>query len=143
MRLFPSSLLKQNKFYLIIKFLLLFFTWNSFSFFFQINSTKLLLNFLFYSKNEKEISTGKNEKIQKGEKLFLENCLACHQNGNNIIIPEKNLKKSILENNGMNNKAAIIYQITNGKNGMPAFGGRLKENEIKEITNYVLTQQWE
>jgi cytochrome c6 len=38
----------------------------------------------------------------------------------------------------MYNQDAIVYQILNGKNGMPAFGGRLNESEIEEIANYVL-----
>ena len=40
----------------------------------------------------------------------------------------------------MNSLSAINYQIVNGKNGMPAFGGRLKEQEIEKITLYVLEQ---
>ena len=40
----------------------------------------------------------------------------------------------------MNSKDAISYQIINGKNGMPAFGGRLKESEIEKIASYVLEQ---
>jgi cytochrome c6 len=38
----------------------------------------------------------------------------------------------------MNTTSAIKYQIINGKNGMPAFGGRLKEIEIEQIAKYVL-----
>ena len=73
-----------------------------------------------------------------GAELFNNNCSVCHLNGNNIIIPEKNLKIETLEANGMNTTSAIRYQIINGKNGMPAFGGRLKEIEIEQIANYVL-----
>ena len=40
----------------------------------------------------------------------------------------------------MNTIDAISYQILNGKNGMPAFGGRLTTNEIKNIANYVLKE---
>ena len=75
---------------------------------------------------------------QRGETLFQLNCSVCHAGGNNIIIPEKNLKKETLEENGMNNLNAIVYQIVNGKNGMPAFGGRLTEKEIQEIATYLL-----
>jgi len=78
------------------------------------------------------------EDYKKGEKLFLSNCSACHTGGNNIIIPEKNLKRETLEANGMYNISAITYQVINGKNGMPAFGGRLEENEIQEIAIYIL-----
>jgi cytochrome c6 len=76
--------------------------------------------------------------IETGKKLFNENCIACHNKGTNVIIPEKNLQKEILERNGMYNMDSIMYQVLNGKNGMPAFGGRLKENEIEEIANYVI-----
>ena len=75
-----------------------------------------------------------------GKKLFQNNCSVCHANGNNLILPEKNLKKQALEINGMNNTIAINYQITNGKNGMPAFNGRLTETEIETITEYVLIE---
>lgn len=78
--------------------------------------------------------------IETGKILFKNNCSVCHLRGNNIIIPEKNLKHSTLEANGMNSKDAISYQIINGKNGMPAFGGRLKESEIEKIASYVLEQ---
>jgi len=76
--------------------------------------------------------------FETGEKLFITHCMACHAGGNNIIIPEKNLKKETLETLGINNQDSIKYQIINGKNGMPAFGGRLKEKEIEEITKYIL-----
>jgi cytochrome c6 len=78
--------------------------------------------------------------LEIGKKLFLSNCNVCHLAGNNIIIAEKNLKKDALELNGMNNVNAIIYQITNGKNAMPAFGTRLKDIEIEAIANYVLNE---
>lgn len=78
--------------------------------------------------------------LETGKELFLKNCAVCHIQGNNVIIPEKNLKKEALEENGMNNINAISYQILNGKNGMPAFGERLKESEIEIIAKYVLEQ---
>ena len=78
--------------------------------------------------------------LEKGEKIFQKNCSVCHENGNNIIIAEKNLKKETLETNGMNSILSISYQVTNGKNGMPAFGGRLKESDIEEVANYILYQ---
>jgi cytochrome c6 len=75
-----------------------------------------------------------------GKKIFQANCSVCHIGGTNIIIPEKNLKKNALEANGMNNLNSISYQIINGKNGMPAFGGRLEEDEIEILASYVLKQ---
>jgi cytochrome c6 len=78
--------------------------------------------------------------LEKGKTLFNLNCTACHQKGENLIIPEKNLKKEILQANGMYSLNAIKYQILNGKNGMPAFGGRLKEKEIEAVAIYVLEE---
>jgi len=83
---------------------------------------------------------GKAHLFEKGEKIFINNCAVCHNGGNNIIIPEKNLKKETLEANGMNTESAIAYQVLNGKNGMPAFGGRLKENDIEAVAIYVLEE---
>ena len=34
----------------------------------------------------------------------------------------------------------LAYQVLNGKNGMPAFGGRLKESEIEAVAIYVLEE---
>ena len=87
-----------------------------------------------------QIQVSNANEIETGRKLFSLNCIACHNNGQNLIIPEKNLKKEALEANGMNTIDAIIYQVLNGKNGMPAFGGRLSEKEIEEIAKYVLKQ---
>jgi len=98
--------------------------------FFYVLST-LLISFYNYQAVE-----GKN--LEKGESIFRSNCSVCHLNGNNIIIPEKNLRKEALEINGMNTLQAVTYQIINGKNGMPAFSGRLKEEDIDEVANYIL-----
>lgn len=78
--------------------------------------------------------------IENGERIFSANCSACHAGGNNVIIAEKTLKKDVLEANGMNSVDAITYQVTNGKNAMPAFGGRLDDGEIEDVANYVLAQ---
>ena len=56
---------------------------------------------------------------------------------------ERLLKREALEENGIDNLDSIIYQILNGKNGMPAFGGRLNDQEIEQIAKYVLKQSTE
>lgn len=76
--------------------------------------------------------------IENGERIFTANCVACHAGGNNVIMPEKTLKKDALNSNGMNTVDAITYQVTNGKNAMPAFGTRLTETEIEDVANFVL-----
>jgi cytochrome c6 len=104
----------------------------------KLNLKIVSISFLVFILFPKICFSLENEKI--GEKLFKANCAVCHLGGNNIIIPEKNLKKDTLEENGMNSVSAITYQIINGKNGMPAFGGRLTEIDIEQIANYVLDE---
>ena len=102
----------------------------------KINVANFLLTLLCFSFSQKVTASS----FEKGENIFLNNCAVCHSGGNNIIIPEKNLKKETLEANGMNTKSAIAYQVLNGKNGMPAFGGRLKETDIEAVSVYVLEE---
>ena len=87
--------------------------------------------------NFKNVSAN-NLKI--GKEIFFKNCMACHKEGLNTILPEKDLKKDTLKYLGLNNFDSIEYQIINGKNNMPAFGGRLTEIEIKAISNYILNE---
>jgi cytochrome c6 len=75
-----------------------------------------------------------------GAKIFSANCAACHAGGNNVIMANKNLKKEALAEYGMNSIAAITTQVTNGKNAMPAFGGRLSAAQIEDVATYVLAQ---
>lgn len=78
--------------------------------------------------------------LEAGEQVFSANCSACHANGNNNIITEKTLKKEILKENDMNSIVAITNQVKNGKNAMPAFGGRLADEDIENVANYVLNK---
>lgn len=78
--------------------------------------------------------------LQAGEQVFSANCAACHAGGQNAIMPEKTLKKEILEQNGMKSVEAITTQVKNGKGAMPAFGGRLGDDDIDNVANYVITK---
>jgi cytochrome c6 len=75
-----------------------------------------------------------------GAKIFSANCAACHMGGNNVIMAQKTLKKDALEKFGMNSVEAITTQVTNGKNAMPAFKGRLSASQIEDVATYVLEQ---
>ncbi len=77
--------------------------------------------------------------VSKGEAIFKSNCAQCHVNGGNIVNRAKTLKKADLEKNNMDS-AAIITQITKGKGAMPAFGRRLKKDQIEAVAAYVLDQ---
>ncbi len=73
-----------------------------------------------------------------GAKIFSANCAACHMGGNNVIMAQKTLKKEALEKYGMNSVEAIVTQVTNGKNAMPSFKGRLNDQQIQDVATYVL-----
>ena len=76
-----------------------------------------------------------------GEKIFSGNCAACHAGGQNVIMPEKTLEKSALETylDGGFNEGSVVKQVTNGKNAMPAFGGRLSDSDIANVATYVIS----
>jgi cytochrome c6 len=75
-----------------------------------------------------------------GAKIFSANCAACHAGGRNVIMADKTLKKEALEKYSMNSIDAIVNQVTNGKNAMPAFKGRLSQTQIEDVATYVLDQ---
>nr|YP_009546376.1 cytochrome c553 [Gelidium gabrielsonii]YP_009546599.1 cytochrome c553 [Gelidium kathyanniae]YP_009565091.1 cytochrome c553 [Gelidium galapagense]AYO27724.1 cytochrome c553 [Gelidium gabrielsonii]AYO27947.1 cytochrome c553 [Gelidium kathyanniae]QBA96442.1 cytochrome c553 [Gelidium galapagense] len=78
--------------------------------------------------------------LESGKQIFVANCSACHVGGNNVLIAEKTLKTDALEENEMKSVLAITNQVKNGKNAMPAFGGRLADEDIENVANYVLDQ---
>ena len=75
-----------------------------------------------------------------GEQVFNANCAACHAGGQNVIMPDKTLEKEALDQYlaGGRNEAAVVTQVTNGKNAMPAFGGRLSDEDIANVATYVI-----
>lgn len=73
-----------------------------------------------------------------GAKIFSANCAACHLGGGNVVMANKTLKKAALEKYGMYSMAAITKQVTNGKNAMPAFKGRLNSKQIQNVATFVL-----
>lgn len=78
--------------------------------------------------------------VGAGEQVFNANCAACHAGGQNVIMPEKTLEKEALEQYlaGGRTEKAIISQVTSGKNAMPAFGGRLSDEDIANVAAYVI-----
>jgi cytochrome c6 len=79
-----------------------------------------------------------------GAQVFTANCNACHLGGKNVVIPTKTLQSDALSQylEGYNGDpvGAIINQVTKGKGAMPAFGGRLKGQEIEDVAAYVAQQ---
>ncbi len=82
--------------------------------------------------------------ISNGAKIFTNNCASCHIGGGNILLSKKSLRKEALseylENYDTDSIPAIIYQVTNGKNAMPAFKNKLSEEEILEVAAFVFQQ---
>lgn len=73
-----------------------------------------------------------------GAKVFTANCAACHMGGRNVVQADKTLKKDALEKYNTYSLAAIIAQVHDGKNAMPAFKGRLSDKQIEDVAAYVL-----
>lgn len=76
----------------------------------------------------------------RGERIFVANCVGCHRGGGNIILTHKTLNKQVLEKYDMDSIEAIAHQIKYGKKAMPAFKGRLDDRQIEEVSIYVLEQ---
>merc|ERR1719297_273750 len=77
--------------------------------------------------------------LENGEAIFGANCAACHAGGNNSVVAEKKIKKEAIEKylTGGYNVEAIKYQVTNGKNNMPAFGQKLGPDDIEDVASWV------
>lgn len=75
-----------------------------------------------------------------GAKIFDVQCAGCHLNGGNIVRRGKNLKQKALKKYGMDSIDAIANIVTNGKNNMSAYKDRLSEQQILDVSVYVLEQ---
>lgn len=78
--------------------------------------------------------------VGAGEQIFNANCAACHAGGQNVIMPEKTLEKEALDQYlaGGRSEKSVVTQVANGKNAMPAFGGRLSDEDIADVAAYVI-----
>ena len=83
--------------------------------------------------------------LDRGAKVFQANCAGCHVKGKNIVRRNKNLKIKALHRYKVDTQEAIIDLVTNGKGIMSAYGDRLSESEIADVSAYVLQkaeQNW-
>jgi cytochrome c6 len=78
--------------------------------------------------------------LDQGAKIFEANCAGCHINGGNIVRRGKNLKSKALHKNKVDNEEAIASLVTNGKGIMSAYGDKLSQQEIADVSAYVLQQ---
>ncbi|MBE9179207.1 c-type cytochrome [Oculatella sp. LEGE 06141] len=78
--------------------------------------------------------------LGNGARVFTNNCASCHMGGGNVVNRAKTLKQEALEQYGMASEDAIKTQVTQGKNAMPAFKGRLSAQQIEDVAAYVFDQ---
>lgn len=80
--------------------------------------------------------------VGAGQQIFGANCAACHAGGQNVITPKKTLEKDALDQYLVDGRSeeSIMTLVTNGKNAMPAFGGRLDNDQISNVAIYIISQ---
>lgn len=78
--------------------------------------------------------------LDNGAKIFSAECAGCHINGSNIIRRGKNLKLKALKRNKVDSLEEIAALVSNGKNIMSAYKDRLSEQQIQDVSAYVLEQ---
>ena len=82
--------------------------------------------------------------LERGEQIFSTNCAACHMGGGNVIRASRTLKmrdlNSHLEAYQQDPLEAIEHSIEDGKNAMPAYAGKLSEDDIIAVATYVEQQ---
>ncbi len=75
-----------------------------------------------------------------GAEIFSVQCAGCHINGGNIVRRGKTLKQKALKKYGMDSLEAIATLVANGKSNMPAYKDRLSQQQIEDVSAYVLEQ---
>jgi cytochrome c6 len=80
--------------------------------------------------------------LAQGKQVFDANCAACHTGGGNTVLPDHTLSKAAIDKflDGGLNITAIVYQVQNGKNQMPAWEETLEDDEIQAVASYVYDQ---
>ena len=82
--------------------------------------------------------------LEHGAQLFSSNCAACHMGGGNVIRANRTLKITDLnahvEEYQQDPLEALEHEIEDGLNAMPAYAGKLSEDEIIAVASYVEQQ---
>ena len=97
------------------------------------------------SKKIKNPVNADGKSISRGKELYKVNCLLCHGekgNGKGPISADLKVKpgnftdKQMMQ---MMTDGEIFYKISKGEDLMPAWEGKLKENERWDLVNYIKT----
>ncbi|KAL0018551.1 hypothetical protein WJX77_000758 [Trebouxia sp. C0004] len=88
------------------------------------------------------VSLHASESLELGEEVFSNNCAACHAGGGNVVAAGRTLEADAISQylDGGLNVESVVKQVQNGKNAMPAWSGRLDEDEIQSVSEYVYNQ---
>lgn len=78
--------------------------------------------------------------LDNGQLIFEAQCVGCHANGGNIIRRGKTLKLKALQRNHRDSLEAIADIVRNGKMPMSAYKDKLTDQEILDVSAYVLNQ---
>lgn len=85
-----------------------------------------------------------NDAVDRGEQIFSSNCAACHMGGGNVIRANRSLKirdlNAHVEEYQQDPLEALEHEIEDGMNAMPAYAGKLTEEEIIAVATYVEQQ---
>ena len=80
----------------------------------------------------------------QGTAIFEAKCVACHENGGNVLQRGKTLFPAALASNGYDSEETISKLLINGKGQMPKYQGaipsvsKLTDEEIKAVADFVL-----
>lgn len=78
--------------------------------------------------------------LDNGQLIFEAQCVGCHVNGGNIIRRGKTLQLKALQRNHRDSLEAIADLVRNGKMPMSAYKDKLTDQEILDVSAYVLNQ---
>ena len=97
--------------------------------------TTVIVLLLIASCSKKTTPTASAPKAVNGATVFSQNCARCHGEQGIKDSRTPNLQTIPLD------KAHLVNSITNGKNKMPAFKGKLSDADIKATIVYIRTLQ--
>ncbi len=76
---------------------------------------------------------------KSGEALFVEYCCSCHQDGGNIINPQKTLRRISREANGIRKPKDIVQRMRNPGPGMSRFDRTMiSDEDALKIADHIL-----
>ena len=88
------------------------------------------------------ISAEDSTSVARGQKIYEKNCSGCHGDtgsGNGPIAKIFDVNAANLRGSPKNLKHYITMQINNGRADMPEWKNLLSEQELIDVTNYVLS----